>query len=95
MLKGGEEYKYALKRQAIPVVFNNMSHMLQAVRDRKVVSALLDVYVAAKNRNELTTLKLEEVIEHMYEYESFTLCPNDPVTNKFYLSPKGIFQMGV
>ena len=38
VIEGGEEYKYAVKKQAIPRIFDNVSHILTAVQEKKVLS---------------------------------------------------------
>ena len=50
VLKCGEEYHYAMKKQAVPVVYDNVSDMLRAVKQKKVAAMLLDVFdVIIKN----------------------------------------------
>ena len=66
VLKGGEEYKYAVMKQAIPRPFDNVSSLLDAIRENKVTAALLDVYVAAEHSKNLEVLQLQEIIEHVF-----------------------------
>lgn len=65
-MNGGEEYKYAMKKQAVPVVFDNIDAIMEAVRTKTVAAALIDVYVAAENAEKLKTLQLQEIIEHVF-----------------------------
>ena len=66
VLKGGEEHKYAIMKQAIPMPFDNITDILNAVKEKKVTAALLDVYVAAEHSKNLQNLELQEIIEYVF-----------------------------
>ena len=36
VVRGSQEHKYALKKQAIPVVFDNTSQLLQSIQEKQV-----------------------------------------------------------
>ena len=65
VLKGSEEYKYALKKQALPLVFDNIEAIAEAIVQKKVSAALLDAYVAAEYKEKLDNLHLQTIIEHV------------------------------
>lgn len=65
VLRSSEEFNFISKKQGTPVEFETIEDMLNALRQKTIESALIDVFIAGNNKAKISEFKIGKIVEIM------------------------------